>query len=295
MQSVWALVWGGLMGSCLKMIASHVFLHGVRNQFAWDRDALDQLIRFGRWIMLSSTLTCLSTEGVRLLLGAMLDMRLLALYTLASTMSLLLWQATQHLAGNVLFPVYSEINRTNPQKLMAVLYKTRLTLIIPSWCLALVFTFFGAEIMKTLYDPRYHESGHMLEILAVGTFASCIWGSNAGVLLGIGKVTTHTFLTAMQIVCQISAMLIGYHYYQALGAVAGVAAANWMMYPVSAIVMSRNKLWQPWLDLAFLVASLLVVMAAEPQWISAILTGSDIPCGAGFDGIDCPSVLNINN
>jgi O-antigen/teichoic acid export membrane protein len=201
----------------------------------------------------------LSIEGVRLLIGAMLDMRQLALYTLASTMSLLLWQATQHLASRVLFPVYSEIYRTNPKNLIAVLYKTRFTIILPSWCLAALFTFFGVDIMGVLYDPRYRDSGAMLELLAAGTFAGCVWGSYAGVLLAMGKVATHTLMTAIQIVCQISGMLIGYHYGGSIGVIAGVAAANWMMYPVSAFVMSRNGLWQPKLDLLFLTASILVV------------------------------------
>ena len=294
-QSVWALVWGALITSCLKAISSHALLHGIRNRIAWDRDALGQLMGFGRWILLSSTLTVLSVEGVRLMIGAMLDMSQLAFYTLASTMSLLLWQATQYLASYVLFPVYSEIYRTNPKNLMAVLYKTRLVLIFPSWCLAALFVFFGVEIMQTLYDSRYHESGNMLEVLALGTLASCIWGSNAGVLLGIGKVATHTLLTAMQIACQLTGMLIGYHYGGGIGVIAGVAVANWMMYPVSAVVMSRNGLWQPWLDLTFFAASVLLVMAAEPQWFTAILAGPDSSCGAGFNGDSCPAAFNFNN
>lgn len=291
-QSVWALVWGGLITSFLKAIASHVLLHGIRNRIAWDHDALKQMVGFGRWILLSSTLTFLSVEGMRLMIGAMLDMRQLGLYALASTMSLLLWQATQHLAGNVLFPVYSEVYRTNPKNLLATLYKVRLAIILPSWGVAVLFTFFGVEIMEVLYDSRYHESGTMLEVLAIGTYASCIWGSNAGVLLGTGKVATHALLTAMQIVCQITGILIGYHYWEGTGVIVGVAAANWMMYPVSAVILSRIGLWQPLLDLPFLGASVLMVMFAEPQWITSIMTGSVVSCGTGFD---CPAAFNINN
>ncbi|HSA99735.1 MAG TPA: oligosaccharide flippase family protein [Anaerolineales bacterium] len=267
-QSVWALVWGSLITNCLKMFASHVLLHGIRNQFAWDRDALDHLIGFGRWILLSSTLTFLSVEGARLLIGALLDMRQLALYTLASTMSLLLWQALLQVTGNVLFPVYSEVHRVNPKNLIAVLYKTRLTLILPSWGLAALFTFFGVEIMGVLYDPRYHDSGAMLELLAAGSFAGCVWGSYAGVLMAIGKVATHTLMTAIQIACQISGMLIGYYYGGGIGIVTGVAVANWMMYPVTAFIMYRNGFWQPKLDLIFLAASILVVSWA---WHRVIL------------------------
>ena len=265
MQSVWALVWGGLIAASLKMIASHIALHGIKNQFAWDRDAISHLRGFGRWILLSSALTFLSVEGARLLIGALLDMRQLALFTLASTMSLIFWQAMQQVAGRVFFPAYSEVHRSNPKNLLTVLYKARLTLILPSWGLAVIFIYFGSTIMETLYDARYHESGAMLEQLAAGLLVACIWGSYSGVLLALGRVAAMTALTATQIVCQFSAMYIGYHYWGGAGIVIGVAVANWMVYPLYALVMSRNGLWQPKLDLLMLAASALIVALAWPE------------------------------
>ena len=264
-QSVWALVWGGLIAASLKMIASHLLLHGIKNRFVWDRDIVSHLIKFGSWIMLSSGLTFLSVQGYSLVIGAVLDMNQLAFFTLASTMNLVLWQAMQQLAGKVFFPAYAEVHRTNPGNLMTVLYKVRLTLILPSWSLAVIFVFFGSWLMGVLYDARYHESGPMLELLAAGTLVSCVWGSYTGVLLAMGKVATMTALTAIQIIFQIGGMAIGYHYGGAMGLVVSVAAANWAMYPVHAFVMSRNGLWQPRLDLICLVASMLIVVLAWPR------------------------------
>ncbi|MFZ5523293.1 MAG: oligosaccharide flippase family protein [Pseudomonadota bacterium] len=269
LQSVWALVWGSVITSFLKMTASHIFLHGIRNQFEWNRDALDHLIVFGRWIMLNSFLTFLSAEGSRLLLGALLDMRQLALFTLASTMSLMLWQAILQLAWRVFFPAYSEVYRGNPKNLMSVLFKSRLAIILPSWCLAVLFVFFGVQVMETLYDERYHGSGAMLELLAAGTLVGCVWGSYVGILLAMGKVATSTMLIAIQIVCQIGAMLFGYYYWGGAGIVFGVAAANWIMYPVHALVMSKNGLWQPKLDLMMLAASVVIVMLAWPNFTAS--------------------------
>ena len=42
----------------------------------------------------------------------------------------------------------------------------------------------------------------------------------------------------------------------------GVAAANWILYPVNAYVMSRNGLWQPKLDTIIISASVLIVALA---------------------------------
>ena len=265
LQSVWALVWGSMITACLQMGASHVALHGIKNRFAWDRDALAHLRGFGRWILLGSALTFLSVEGVRLLIGAVLDMRQLALFTLASTMSLMFWQAMQQVASKVFFPAYSEVFRSNPKNLTTVLYKARLTLILPNWGLAVLFVFFGSRLMGLLYDERYHGSGSMLELLAAGTLVACVWGSYMGVLLATGKVATTTVLTAIQISCQMGALYIGYRYFGGPGIVIGMAAANWIVYPAFAFAMYRNGLWQPKLDLVFLAASVLIVVLAWPR------------------------------
>jgi O-antigen/teichoic acid export membrane protein len=264
-RSVWALVWGTLIGACLKMLASHLLLHGIRNRLAWDRDAVSHLVGFGRWILLSSALTFLSTEGSRLVIGAMLDMRQLALFTLASTMNLLFWRAMLKLAGTVFFPAYSELYRTSPKKLMAALYKARLTLILPNWSAAVLFVFLGAPLMSVLYDERYHGSGPMLELLAAGSLVGCMWGSYSGVLLATGKVATHTLLNLTHIILQFGGMFIGYQYGKGTGIVIGLAAANWIMYPVNAFAMHRNGLWQFKLDLIFLAASVLIVVLAWPH------------------------------
>ncbi len=270
LRSVWALVWGLVISSTLKMLATHKALHGIKNKITWDRDSVKHLIRFGRWIMWGSVLTFLSTEGGRLLISALLDMRELALFTLASTMNLMFWQAIQQLAGKVFFPAYAEVYRNNPKNLFSVLFKARLLITLPSWCLSVLFVFIGSALMGFLYDERYHGSGVMLELLAAGSLVGCVWGSYTGVLLAMGKVATMTALTASQIVCQIGGMLLGYKYWGGIGIVMGVAASNWLMYCVQAYVMYRNGLLQLKLDLLFIVASVFIVALAWPRMMSII-------------------------
>lgn len=265
LQSVWALVWGSVLTVFLQMVASHIVLHGIKNRLSWNRDALKHLRGFGRWILLGSVLTYLSVEGARLLIGAMLDMRQLALFTLASTISLMFWQAMQLVAARVFFPAYSEVYRDNPDKLTSVLLKARISVILPSWSLAVLFVFWGSQLMDLLYDQRYRESGIMLEQLAAGSLVACIWGSYSGVLWALGKVSTTTILTAIQIACQFGLMIIGFHYGQSAGLIMSVAAANWLVYPFYAFVMYRNGLWQPKLDLILLASSVFVVVIVWPD------------------------------
>jgi O-antigen/teichoic acid export membrane protein len=261
-HTVWALVWGSVIGAMVKMLASHLLLHGMGNRFQWDRESAAILFGFGQWIFVSSLITFLAGEGNKLLIGAMLDIHQLAFYTLASTMSLMFMQATQQISAKVLFPSYAEIVRNRPQDLSAALEKSRLAIILPGWLVAVFFVFLGDEVMRLLYDARYAESGAMLEMLAIGTLAGIISLSYAGVLMAKGMVGMSALLQAIQVAIQITAMLVGHQLNGLTGLMTGLAAANWLMYLIIAMLFSRLSLWHPRVDLPFLGMSAVVVFFA---------------------------------
>jgi O-antigen/teichoic acid export membrane protein len=262
-KSVWALVWGTLLGGLLKMLASHYMLSGNRNHFAWEPASVKALFGFGSWIFVSSALTFLAGEGNKLFVAKLLDVNMLAFYTLASTMSLIFWQSILQLSGKILLPAYSEVLRNNPYRIHNVMTKTRLVMIIPSWICALFFVFYGDQFMWLLYDDRYRESGVMLRILAMGSLAGIVGGSYAGILLAKGLVRSSTALLALQIVVQVIAILIGHHFYQEYGVVIALASVSWLMYPAYTYVHIKAGLWQPKIDLPILALSSIVIFFAS--------------------------------
>lgn len=260
--SVWALVWGSVLGAMIKMVASHYLLAGDTNRLCWDRGSARVLFGFGQWIFVSSLITFLAGEGSKLLVGSMLGIEQLAFFTLASTMNVMVIQACQQLGARVLFPSYAEILRERPERLSEALIKARLVLIVPSWLSALFFTFFGSSLMGILYDQRYSDSGYMLEILAVGSLASALTLSYAGVLLAKGKVTASTAIQSSQVLIQFAAMSVGHSYFGVKGVVAGLAVANWLSYFVVTAYFARVSLWHCRVDLPFIVMSLVAVIIA---------------------------------
>jgi O-antigen/teichoic acid export membrane protein len=259
-KSIWALVWGTLLGTLLKTLASHYLLPGERNHFAWDKSSLNALFGFGSWIFVSSALTFLAGEGNKLFVAKLLDVRMLSFYTLASTMCMVFWQTIVQLAGKILLPAYSEVLRNNPDRLYQVLTKTRLAMIIPGWAIALFFVFFGDQFMSFIYDHRYSESGIMLRILAMGSLAGIIGWSYVGILIAKGLVRASTALLALQIVVQLLAILVGYHFYKDHGVVIALAMISWLLYPAYTYVHIKAGVWQPKIDIPFLVISLLIIL-----------------------------------
>lgn len=267
--SVWALVWGNLIAAGAKVLASHALLHGPANRLAWDSAAARSIFSFGGWIMLSSAVTFLSGEGSRLLAASLLDIRLIGLMVLSSSLNLMAWQAIQQLSSYVLFPAYSEVVRAqDPARLSRVVEKSRLTQIAPAWTLSMLICFLGPWLIEVLYDERYSDAGLILQIQAAGLMISILNGSYTGVLWAMGKVGLSTGLLAMQTAINWGGMLLGMYLLGPLGVIVGGAATGWLMYPVTARVFSRLGLWHPRIDLPVMLASLLVyaAMASTMDW-----------------------------
>jgi O-antigen/teichoic acid export membrane protein len=251
----------------LKTIASHYILPGERNHFVWDKSSVKALFGFGSWIFVSSALTFLSGEGNKLFVAKLLDVRMLSFYALASTMCLVFWQTIAQLAGKILLPAYSEVLRNNPERLNLVLTKTRLAMIIPGWTIALFFVFFGDQFMNLVYDQRYSESGVMLRILAMGSLAGIVGWSYSGILIAKGMVRASAAVLALQIVIQLLAILVGYHFYKAHGVIIALAAISWLLYPAYSYAHIKAGVWQPKIDIPLLAISLLIVIIASRSMV----------------------------
>ena len=270
--SVWSLVWGNVVTSLARVVASHLLLDGPKSRFAWDRSAVRGIFSFGGWMMMSSSITFLLGEGSRLLAASLLDIRLIGLIGLSAALNLMAWNAIQQLSGRVLFPAYAEVARSGDrERLSRVVEKSRFTQILPSWCISVLICFAGGALIDFLYDPRYSDAGLVLRIQAAGLMVGVLTGSYSGVLWSIGKVRLSTLTLAIQASFLWGGMLLGFHVGGPIGAIVGASLTGWLMYPITAIVYAREGLWHPRLDMPFLAASIAVtvLMALTTDWSAA--------------------------
>jgi O-antigen/teichoic acid export membrane protein len=252
----WALIWGNLIGSTAQMVASHVLLTGPRNRFAGDRESARDIMSFGGAVLLSSSLTFFAGEGNKLVAGLLLDMRMLGLLGLASALNLVLWSAIQLIGGRVLYPAYSEVMRTEPARLSGIVERSRFVQVLPTWSIALLFAVFGRQIIACLYDPRYADAGVILQIQALGLMVGILSLSYTAVLWAMGRPGLSTVLLGVQAGLQIGGMLIGSQVAGQLGVVVGSALSGVLMYPITAIVYARLRLFHPRLDVPVILLSI---------------------------------------
>jgi len=79
LRNVWALVWGGLAANVIRLFASYI-LHAYRPHVRLDKSEFKNLFSFGKWVLGSSTLIFLITQGDDIFVGRMLGVTALGFY-----------------------------------------------------------------------------------------------------------------------------------------------------------------------------------------------------------------------
>ncbi len=268
--SVWALVGGGIVTVLVETILSHLLLEGAPNRFCWNQEAFRSLQQFGRWIFVSTALTFLAGQGDRLLLGRLMDVHFLGIYTIAITLARLVNQLIMKLGDKVLFPSYSEIFRERPEELRSVLRKTRLGLIGAAWSASLFLIVFGDKLIGLLYDDRYKAAGWMLQLLSIDTLVGILALTYDNVLLALGKSFLITIFLIFQIAIQTCAMIFGSQLAGQQGVILGLSFLGWMLYPLKAIFLRRISIWQPEVDIPVILVAIPVASICLYRLIPAI-------------------------
>jgi O-antigen/teichoic acid export membrane protein len=219
-RSAWAMVGGAVVGQIFLVLASHVYLPGIRNKFRWDRSALDTFMGFGKWIYLSSMVYFLSTQSDRFLLGRYLDMVHLGVYGTATVLSGAILTVILKVNSDVLYPAYSKVVQQGTGRLRQVMLRTRLVIdagvILPIAAIIML----GSRIVGVLYDQRYQDAGWMLQILAVRLLLVATLSNSESCLIALGHPKYSFYQNLFRAVAMFVAIPMGW-------SLAGIRGVIW--------------------------------------------------------------------
>lgn len=232
-KSIWALVAGTLVSELFQLVWSHRLIPGQPNRPAWDKEAVKNIITFGKWIFFSTALTFLASQADRLILGKLLTPTMLGVYGIAYTLADIPRQVISALSGKVLFPTFSKLANLPRETFRAKILKNRRFLLLALAVGLTILVSFGDMLIDTLYDDRYKEAAWMLPIIALGIWHTTLYSTMGPVLLAIGKPVYGTigyFCTLMSISIGLP---LGYSLGKMLGAVIAVAVGDLPFYLVT--------------------------------------------------------------
>lgn len=164
-RSIWALVAGTLATTVTRMVMSHTFLPGIRNRFAWERAAASDLVRFGRWIFISTAMSFFAGQTDRLIFGKMIPLDMLGVYSIGLMIATIPSDLLGRVAWRVILPVYSQIVQERGS-LPEMFTKARLPiLVLGGWAFSGLLAG-GPTAIHLLYDERYWGAGWIIQVLA---------------------------------------------------------------------------------------------------------------------------------
>jgi O-antigen/teichoic acid export membrane protein len=187
-RTVWALVAGTVASSVLRMVISHFLVDGPKDRLMWDRECATALLKFGRWIFISTMLTFFAGEADRMIFGVKIPIELMGIYSLATMLAGLPTQAIIKIAGTVTFSVYSRAGSDrSAEAFSSIFWQIRYPILIFGAVAVSGLIVTGPALIAVMYDERYRAGGWMLQLCTVCAWFEILETSNGSAVLALGK------------------------------------------------------------------------------------------------------------
>lgn len=240
-RTVWALVWGGLAGTGLRVLLSHAAMPGRRDRIQWDRSAWGEVAHFGKWIVLNSAVTFLALQLDKLMFAKMIPLAVLGVYSIAANVLQLPTTAIGALASGVALPAFSRV-KDRPVELSSIFDRLRLLLLLGGGACISFLILNGPWVMALLYDPRYEAAGWILQLAAIGGWFLVLESSMGIMLLTLGHPRWLTLASTTKVVAMAVAIPVGFKLFKFPGALAALSLTEACRYFVESARVRREGL-----------------------------------------------------
>lgn len=271
LNSVWALVLGTLVGVSVRVVLSHMILHGPANRLSWERDAFWEIFHFGKYILLGTAAGFFVQQGDRMVLGKYVSLEDLAIYTIAFMLAAVPLTLSTQLLERILFPLYRSRPPADNYANRQSIGRARMLLTVGALGMAAILAMVGVFAVTFLYDPRYHAAGPILVLLSLAMIPRLIIMSYDKILLANGNSRDFTIFTTGTAIARILVLLPMVSKFGLVGAALAPVVVDVLSYPILIYFIRPYKGWFPKQDVAFLIASCGVVIAAI--WMNPSVLG----------------------
>ena len=221
--TIWALVGGNLVSIALTAYWSHRLNWLKPNRFAWNKEVIQEITSFGKWIFLSTAMSFLASQADRIILGKFFSLEMLGIYVVAFTFADIPRQVSQKVSSKVIFPVVSQLINLPRKTLKARILKKRWKLLLLMIFIVTALVSLGDLVIVSLYDSRYEQAAWMLPIIALGLWPLLLTLTFAPVLIAIGKPVYSAIGNCLKFIYMIVLLPLAFSKMGILGAIIAIA------------------------------------------------------------------------
>ena len=266
LRSVYALALAGLASSALRVLLSYTMLNGPRDRFRLDAESVQAIFGFGKWIFLSTLISFLAIQIDRMLLAAMFPLAEVGVYSIATSLALMVTVLNGAVQSSIVFPWYSRmLDQGVP--LQDAFRRTRIPLMLVVTFLVTLLVSGASAFFELAYDHRYAKGGNFLPLLAVGVWFSSLSGIYGSAFLALGKSQWIALVSAVKVLAFLLFLLLCLRFeYSIEMAVLAVLSAE--------VITTATSQYLGWklglrnLRMETLMLSLLVGASAAGWWLA---------------------------
>ena len=183
--NVWALVFGLLAGNATMLIVSYL-IHPYRPHLSSDLGKVKELFGYGKWILRSSILVFLITQGDDIFVGKLLGVTALGFYQLAYRISNMPATEITHVISQVTFPAYSKLQDDLPKLREAYLKVLQFTAFLSFPIAGLIFVL-APDFTKIFLGEKWMPMVPAMQVLVFAGLVRSIAATSGYIFYAVGK------------------------------------------------------------------------------------------------------------
>jgi len=227
--TVWALVLGSVISGAATLVASYLFIPGMRHRIMIDPESARQLLKFGRWVFLSSIIYFFAMNFDRLYFAKQISLSQLGVYGIARALADIISLFVMRASSFVLYPTVAAAGLA-PVDLRHRLMRGRRTLLAAAALGLGLFLTLSPFIVRQLYDPRYSEAGVILPILCIGVWFGILTSTNDSILMGLSRPAYPALSNAAKLATYLIGVPLAFYFKGFMAAVAVISVGEFVKY-----------------------------------------------------------------
>ncbi len=197
LKNVWALVFGLLAGNAARCFVSYL-IHPYRPHLSRDLRKAKELFGFGKWVLGSSILIFLITQGDDIFVGKLLGVAALGFYQMAYRISNMPVTEITQVISKVTFPAYSKLQDNLPKLREAYLKVLQLTAFLSFPIAGLIFVL-APDFTKIFLGEKWMPMVSAMQVLVLWGVIRSMAGVNSSILQAVKRPDIITKLNAIKL------------------------------------------------------------------------------------------------
>lgn len=227
--NLWGLLAGNILSTLAASLTSYLILPNLKYKLTINKLYAREMVRFGKWIFVSSIVYYLAMNLDRLMLPRYVSFTMLGIYGIARSLGDMVSQFGIKIGNAIIFPGIAT-SELRGDELRAKLATRRLQFVVVMLGGIAVFLALPDLIIRVLYDPRYFAAATVLPFVGLAAWLAILNTLGDSVLLGLGTPSWGAIGNAAKLGCLVLLLPLGLWKLGIVGAALVAVAAELVRY-----------------------------------------------------------------